>query len=211
MPYVDHTGSSLPIHFRHPDPKRGQPLDWSNFAGSVYFDNFRRTCESVSESIQLDHQAGTARQYVLQLAYVGSQGQPPACDYEVSPGSPQTCNAIAPSPSPIQRTCNRLAGAGDSDHCGAFGRIVPTSFSWNTIPAGASSSRTVQAGPTTLNAGTVVGSNGITLVGLRNTHLSLCDPMTGLQLPRHRCTVFSGIFSEDTIAHRTYNSLQAAI
>jgi hypothetical protein len=44
---------------------------------------------------------------------------------------------------------------------------------------------------------------------LRKYSSPLCDPLTGNQCPATGVPVFSGIFSEDTIAHSNYNSLQA--
>jgi hypothetical protein len=53
-------------------------------------------------------------------------------------------------------------------------------------------------------------SNGqqITLVGIRPFSSPLCNPLTGTGCPTQGTPVFSGIFSEDTIAHSNYNSLQ---
>jgi hypothetical protein len=60
---------------------------------------------------------------------------------------------------------------------------------------------------------TVTGAAGgtpITLVGIRRYSSPLCNPLTGTGCPvASGAPVFSGIFSEDTIAHSNYNSLQA--
>jgi hypothetical protein len=61
---------------------------------------------------------------------------------------------------------------------------------------------------------TVTGAPGtgtpITLVGLRPYSSPLCNPLSGAGCPTASgAPVFSGIFSEDTIAYSNYNSLQA--
>ena len=50
----------------------------------------------------------------------------------------------------------------------------------------------------------------VTLVGIRQYSSPLCNPLTAVGCPTTSgVPVFSGIFSEDTIAHSNYNSLQA--
>jgi hypothetical protein len=58
--------------------------------------------------------------------------------------------------------------------------------------------------------GTTVGSNGITLDGLRPYSSPLCNPLTGSGCPVSGVPVFSSIFAQDTIANSGYNSLQAS-
>jgi len=214
MPYVDQTGSVFTNPFSGIlTPKRGTPLDWSNFAGSVYFGQFPPNMRpQYQNQYNLTIKRELPGNMLLQLAYVGSQGHRLLATYEVSPGSPQTCNAIAAIAvaNPADVLTASPAAGGTQTTCGAFGEdssyfILPGT----QIPAGGLVLPYGPSGPTTLNAGTVVGSNGITLVGLRKYSSPLCDPMTGLQCPATGVPVFSGIFSEDTIAHSNYNSLQA--
>jgi hypothetical protein len=141
---------------------------------------------------------------LLQVAYVGSQGHRLLATYEVNPGNPQTCLDLA------------ALGQG----CGPFGEDSPYSF---TLPQGQVLHRPyVGGGPNGQNipcsitkpssACIVTGAAGgtpITLVGIRPYSSPLCDPLTGTGCPASGAPVFSGIFSEDTIAHSNYNSLQA--
>jgi hypothetical protein len=61
-------------------------------------------------------------------------------------------------------------------------------------------------------AGTTVGPQGITLVGLRPYSSPQCDPMTGTGCPTASgVPVFSSIFAQDTIANSAYNSFQASL
>jgi hypothetical protein len=58
------------------------------------------------------------------------------------------------------------------------------------------------------------GGTPITLIGLRPYSSPLCNPLspTGVGCPvASGVPVFSGVFSEDTIAHGNYNSLQALV
>jgi hypothetical protein len=67
-------------------------------------------------------------------------------------------------------------------------------------------------GPTkVLPAGTVVGANGITLVGLRPFSSPNCDPSTGTGCPVDGLPVFSSIFQQGTISSSAYNALQVSL
>jgi len=213
-PYVDQTGAVFTNPFTGIlNPKRGTALDWSNFAGSVFFGQFPPNMRpQYQNQYNLTIKRELPGNLLLQVAYVGSQGHRLLATYEVSPGSPQTCNAIAAiaaaNPADVL-TASPLAG-GTQTTCGAFGEdssyfILPGT----QIPTGGLVLPYGPSGPTTLPGGSLVGSNGITLVGLRKYSSPLCDPQTGLQCPATGVPVFSGIFSEDTVAHSNYNSFQA--
>src|SRR6202011_6340053 len=55
------------------------------------------------------------------------------------------------------------------------------------------------------------GGLPIDLVGLRRYSSPNCDPISGNGCPVDGRPVFSNIFTEDTIAHSNYNSLQAML
>ena len=96
--------------------------------------------------------------------------------------------------------------------CSSFGEDSEYFISPGTvIPAGGLQLPYGPTGPTTVAAGTVVGPNGITLVGLRPYSSPNCNPMTGASCPVDGTPVFSGIFSENTVARSNYNSLQASV
>ncbi len=56
-----------------------------------------------------------------------------------------------------------------------------------------------------------MGPNGITLVGIRTYSSPLCQPLTGTGCPVDGIPVFSNIFTENTVAHSNYNSLQVML
>ena len=211
MPYVDQTGAVFANPFTGIlNPPRGQPIDWSNFAGSVYFGQFPPHMRpQYQDQYNLTIKRELPGNTLLQVAYVGSQGHRLLATYEVSPGAPQTCNAIAAIAA--ANPGNVLTALGGSETtCSSFGEDSPYFILPGTpIPSGGLYLPYGPSGPTTLAAGSVVGSQGITLVGLRRYSSPLCDPLTGQQCPATGVPPFSGIFSEDTIAHSNYNSLQA--
>jgi hypothetical protein len=206
MPYVDQTGAVFANPFNGIlSPKRGTAVDWSNFASSVYFGQFPANMRpQYQDQYNLTIKRELPGNMLLQVAYVGSQGHRLLATYEVNPGNPQTCLDLA------------NLGQG----CGPFGEDSPYSF---VLPAGQTFHLPyVGGGPNGQNipcsilkpstACVITGATGgtpITLVGLRPYSSPLCDPLTGTGCPTSGAPVFSGIFSEDTIAHSNYNSLQA--
>ncbi|HET6932419.1 MAG TPA: carboxypeptidase regulatory-like domain-containing protein [Candidatus Acidoferrum sp.] len=205
-PYVDQTGAVFSNPFKGIlNPPRGTALDWSNFAGSVYFGQFPANMRSqYQDQYNLTIKRELPGNMLLQLAYVGSQGHRLLATYEVNPGNPNTCNDLA------------ALGQG----CGPFGEDSPYQF---TLPAGQVFHLPyVGGGPNGQNipcsiqhpsaACVITGQPGgtpITLVGTRLYSSPLCNPLTGTGCPVTGVPPFSGIFSEDTIAHSNYNSFQA--
>jgi hypothetical protein len=211
---VDQTGAVFSNPFTGIlNPKRGKALDWSNFAGSVYFGQFPSNMRpQYQDQYNLTIKRELPGNTLLQVAYVGTQGHRLLATYELSPGAPQTCNTIAAiaAANPADVLSASPSAGGTQTTCGSFGEDSPYFIAPGTqIPAGGLFLPYGPNGPKTLAAGTVVGSNGVTLVGLRKYSSPLCDPLTGNQCPATGVPVFSGIFSEDTIAHSNYNSLQA--
>jgi hypothetical protein len=204
MPYVDQTGAVFANPFNGIlSPKRGTAIDWSRFASSVYFGQFPANMRpQYQDQYNLTIKRELPGNMLLQVAYVGSQGHRLLATYEVNPGNPQTCLDLA------------SLGQG----CGPFGEDSPYSF---TLPAGQTFHLPyVGGGPNGQNipcsilkpstACVITGAAGgtpITLSGIRPYSSPLCDPLSGAGCPA--APVFSGIFSEDTIAHSNYNSLQA--
>jgi hypothetical protein len=208
-PFVDQSGNTFPNPFTGIlSPRRGQPLDWSGFLSSVYFGEFPTNMRpQYSNQYNLTFKRQLPGDILLQVGYVGSQGHRLLATYEVNPGNPTTCLDI-----------NTIIG---SDTCGPFGEDTAYSF---TVPQGQVLHLPyAPGGPNGQNipclpfsaapaACTVTGAAGgtpITLVGLRPYSSPLCDPLTGTGCPTGGAPVFSGIFSEDTIARSNYNSLQA--
>ncbi len=217
-PYVDQTGAVFSNPFTGIlNPKRGTPLDWSNFAGSVYFGQFPSNMRpQYQNQYNLTIKRELPGNTLLQVAYVGSQGHRLLATYEVNPGNPTTCNqlqAVSTFYSPflsngVTPNPNRNDAFSAAYTCGAFFEDSAFSLPAGSLPAGFTINLPYGSVPSV--TGSASNPNpAITLVGLRKYSSPLCEPLNGVGCPATSVPVFSGIFSEDTIAHSNYNSLQA--
>jgi hypothetical protein len=118
-PYVGQNGTISPNPFTGIlNPPRGQAIDWSRFAGSIYFGQFPANMRpQYSDQYNLTIKRQLPGDILLQVAYVGSQGHRLLATYEVNPGNPTTCNDLA------------ALGQG----CGPLSEDTPYSF---TLPPG---------------------------------------------------------------------------
>ncbi len=207
-PYIDQNGTvyANPFHGIL-NPPRGTPVDWSVFQSSVYFGQFPANLRmQYSDQYNLTIKRQVGNDIMVQVGYVGSQGHRLLASYELNPGNP--------------RTCNDLAALGQG--CSAFGEDGAYSF---TLPAGqvfhlpyAPGGPNGQNIPCPVNnapaACTITGAAGgtpITLVGIRQYSSPLCNPLTATGCPVNGTPVFSGIFTENTVAWSNYNSFQAML
>jgi Carboxypeptidase regulatory-like domain/TonB dependent receptor len=181
------------------NPPRGQPVDWSVFRPILLFGEFQphmRTQYSVQYNFGIQREL--ARNLVLQLGYVGSQGHRLLVSNDLNRATPQTCLDIAaiaaadPSGNSVSSfgspgaTCNQFAEDNQ------FTVSVPNGFTFH-MPNGSKVAGTGQ----TLN-----------FVGIRPFSSPNCNAATGNQCPPDGVPVFSNIFAQDTIANSSYNSLQ---
>jgi hypothetical protein len=178
-------------------PVPGTPVDFSIFRPIVLFGEMQPHLKSqYSEQYNLGITHELARDLVVSVGYVGSQGHRLLASRDLNPGNAQTCLDL-------------IATLGDGS-CGPF--FSDSSF---FIPAGtviAPQGLHLPYGPVNfVPGGTVVGSNGITLVGLRQFSSPFCNPMTGAGCPPDGIPVFSSIFAQDEVASSNYNSLQVSI
>jgi hypothetical protein len=195
-PYLDQSGDVFPNPFNGIlNPPRGQAIDWSQFRPMTFFGEFPANLRmQYSDQYNLTIKRQLPGEILFQVGYVGSQGHRLLASYEINVGNPTTCNQL-----------NTILGAGT---CGPFGEDSAYTIPAGTvIPAGGfqlpynagSGGLVVPAGPL---------ANPITLVGIRQYSSPLCQPLTGVGCPSDGTPVFSGIFSENTVAKSNYNSLQ---
>jgi len=179
------------------NPQRGQPVDWGMFRPILLFGQFQPKMRSqYSAQYNLTIERELTRDLKLQVGYVGSQGHRLLATHDVNYGNPQTCldlNAVLGD-----GTCGQYFA--DSTFFIDPGTVLPVDFH---LPYAQNNS--------VIPAGTTVGPNGITLVGLRRYSSPQCDPLTGTGCPADGIPVFSSIFAQDTIANSAYNSLQASL
>jgi carboxypeptidase family protein len=182
------------------EPKSGTPVDFSLFRPILLYGQFQPNMRTqYSAQYNLNIQRELAKDLVLQVGYVGSQGHRLLATHDINFGNPQTCLDL-------QAITDNNPGAGTD--CGQFG----ADFAY-TVPAGV----TIPAqglhlpyGPTKFVPAGVL-ANDITLVGLRPYSSPNCDPMTGTGCPPDSIPVFSSVFAQDTIANSDYNSFQAMV
>lgn len=212
-PFIDQTGYQYPNPFNGIlSPAPGTPIDWSSFRPILLYGDLQPNLRAqYSEQYNLTIQRQLSKDTVLQLGYVGSQGHRLLDSHDINYGNPQTClgliniananpNAVLTANGGSPTTC----GPGEADN--SF-FVTPGTV----IPAGGLQLPYNPGGPTFLPAGTVVGANGITLVGLRPYSSPNCHPLSGVGCPADGVDVFSDIFAEDTIGNSNYNSFQAML
>lgn len=179
------------------NPTRGQPVDWGMFRPILLFGQFQPKMRSqYSAQYNLTIERELTRDMKLQVGYVGSQGHRLLATHDLNYGNPQTCldlNAVLGD-----GTCGQYFA--DSTFTIPGGTVLPVDFH---LPYAQNNS--------VIPAGTTLGPNGITLVGLRRYSSPQCDPLTGTGCPADGIPVFSSIFAQDTIANSAYNSLQASL
>jgi hypothetical protein len=206
-PFLDQSGEfSYPNPFGLPslagvngilNPPRGQGVDWGMFRPILLFGQFQPHMRSqYSAQYNLTIERELTRDLKLQVGYVGSQGHRLLATHDLNYGNAQTCLDL-----------NAVLGDGS---CGQYyadstffidpGTVLPVDFH---LPYAQNNS--------VIPAGTTVGADGITLVGLRRYSSPQCDPLTGTGCPADGIPVFSSIFAQDTIANSSYNSLQASL
>ncbi len=199
-PFVGQDGTvySNPFH-GVVNPPRGEPVDWSAFRPILLFGQFQpslRTQYSVNYNFTIQHQIG--KNLLVQAGYAGAQGHRLLATHDLNYGLAQPCLDL----NRLSETTGNSALA-----CGAFGADNAYTIAANEIPDGFTLH--LPYGP----AAQVTGPNPdpITLVGLRRYSSPLCNPLTGAGCPPGGVPVFSSIFSEDTIANSSYNSLQIGV
>jgi hypothetical protein len=207
-PFVDQTGATYPNPFNGIlNPPRGQPIDWSTFRSILLYGQFPKQLRTqYSAQYNLTIKRELPGNMLFQIGYVGSQGHRLLASYDLNHGNPNTCNDLAAIAADPANASLALSGCGPQSADNFFflppGTVIP-----NTPDGGLLLPYNAGSGGTVVAPGTV-GPNGITLVGLRPYSSPLCQPLTGVGCPADGVAVFSNIFSENTVAHSNYNSLQ---
>jgi Carboxypeptidase regulatory-like domain/TonB dependent receptor len=189
-------------------PVRGKPVDWSIFRPLLLFGEFQPNMRSqYSEQYNFTIQREIAKDLLLQVGYVGTQAHRLLQTVELNPGQAQPCLDLAAIPGVLNFP------GGPTLTCGPFSAdtefFVPPN---TTIPAqGLHLPYNAGSGGLVVPGGTVVGPNGITLVGLRPRSSPFCQPLTGTGCPADGVPVFGSIFAQNTVGNSVYNSLQVLL
>lgn len=210
-PFIAQTGTVNPNPFNGIlSPAPGTPQDWASFRPMLLYGDFQPKMRTqYTAQYNLTVQRELARDVVLQLGYVGSQGHRLLASHDINAANPQTCLDII-----------ALANANPANvtSYGAQGSCAPFSEDNQysvTLPA---SNGSILPNGFHLPNGQVVQSAGQTLnlVGLRPYSSPNCNPngpafTAGTGCPIDGVPVFTNIFAEDTIAASAYNSFQASL
>jgi hypothetical protein len=199
-PFVDTAGNVYPNPFNGIlSPKPGTQIDWASFRPILlYGDEQPHIRTQYSEQYNLNFQRELGKDTVLQLGYVGSQAHRLLVTHDINYANPQTCLDLNATLG--DGTCAQYYG--DSAFSIPAGTVIaPQGLHLPYNPGGS----------TFIPGGTVVGSNGITLVGLRPYSSPNCHPLSGQGCPTDGVPVFSSIFAQDTVGNSNYNSLQAML
>ena len=193
-------------------PKPGTSVDWSAFRPILLFGELQPNLRAqYTTQYNLGIQKEVAKDLVLSIGYVGSQGHRLLVTRDLNFGNPQTCLDL-------QAMSNTYADSNLA--CGPYFAdspfFIPTTEGAvpTVAPVGGLHLPYGVNGPSVIPAGTRIDSvapNGITLVGLRQYSSPRCDPLSGNGCPSDGVPVFSSIFSQDTAAASNYNSLQASL
>ncbi len=204
-PFIDQGGNVASNPFTGIlNPPRGTPIDWTRFQNSVFFGQFPANLRlQYSDQYNLTIKRELPHDILFQIGYVGSQGHRLLASYELNTSAvtAQACNQLQAISNFYANTNPGLASA---YACGSFGEDGAYNLPANTIPAGF----TLNLPYGSVSSVTGPNPNPITLVGLRPYSSPLCQPTTGVGCPANGTPVFSGIFTENTIAKSNYNSLQ---
>jgi hypothetical protein len=218
-PFVTQAGTVNPNPFNGVlNPPRGQAIDWASFRSILLFGQFPsqlRTQYSAQYNLTIKREL--PGNILFQIGYVGSQGHRLLASYDINHGNPDTCNGLAAIPGVLTGPGGSPTSCSSQSADGSFyippGTVIPSitniynpSVNGLVLPYNAAS-----GGSLSVPSGTVVGSNGITLVGLRQYSSPLCQPLSGTGCPADGVPVFSNIFTENTVAYSNYNSLQVLV
>jgi hypothetical protein len=217
-PFVTQGGSVNPNPFNGIlNPPRNQPIDWSSFRSILLYGQFPRNLRTqYSAQYNFTIKRELPGNILFQIGYVGSQGHRLLASYDINHGNPDSCNGLAAIPTVLDGAGGNPSTCGPQSADNSFyippGTVIPNitniydpGFNGLILPYNAG------GGSLQVPAGTVVGPNGITLVGLRPYSSPLCQPLTGAGCPADGIAVFSNIFTENTVAHSNYNSLQVLL
>jgi Carboxypeptidase regulatory-like domain len=212
-PFLDQTGTANPNPFNGIlNPPRGTPIDWASFRSILLFGEFPKILRpQYSDQYNLTIKRELPGNILFQIGYVGTQGHRLLASYDINHGNPNSCNDLALIPQTLDGPGGNPLTCGPTDADSSFfvpaGTVIPSTPDGGLVlPYNAAS-----GGSLLVPSGTTVGPAGITLVGLRKYSSPNCQPLTAVGCPADLIPVFSNIFSEDTVAHSNYNSLQVLV
>ncbi len=207
-PFVGQDGTITPNPFNGIiTPKPGDNVDWAGFRPIILFGELEPKLRAqYTAQYNFGITRELARDLVLSVGYVGSQGHRLLATKDINFGNPQTCIDL-------QNLFDTGNAAYAGTQCGPF--FADSAYGFVLQPGDSLTLPNNQVVTGAAGAGTPIG-----LVGLRKYSSPRCDPTNGWDpvnqifingCPNDGVPVFSSIFAQDTIAASNYNSLQASL
>ncbi len=213
-PFVTQGGSTLPnVSDAFLNPPRNQPVDWALYRPILLFGQFPtklRTQYSAQYNLTIKREL--KGNILVQVGYVGSQGHRLLAIHDQNAANAQTCIDLAN----LNQGCAPFGEDSQYQFVLPPGQVLHMPYIGGATPGGPNVpcpiNKTTAA--CTITGAPVTGTP-INLVGLRpyaspNCNPTSTDPLTS-GCPADGTEVFNSIFSEDTVAHSNYNSLQALL
>jgi len=213
-PFVSQAGTINPNPYNGIlNPTPGQPQDWQRFRPIELFGEFQPHMRTqYTAQYNLSIQRELARDLMLQVGYVGTQGHRLLASHDINPSNPQTCLDIIAL---AKANPGNVSSFGSPATCGPALEDTQFNISPTAIaPPGGFHVPYGPNGPTVIPAGTPISSvapTGLNLVGLRPYSSPTCNPFNGANCPADGIPVFTDIFAEDTIANSNYNAFEAML
>jgi len=213
-PFVTQGGSTLPnVSDAFLNPPRNKPVDWALYRPILLFGQFPTTLRTqYSAQYNFTIKRELKGNILVQVGYVGSQGHRLLAIHDQNAANAQTCIDLAN----LGQGCAPFGEDSQYQFVLPPGQVLHMPYIGGSTPGGPNV-------PCPINkftaACTITGAPGtgtpINLVGLRpyaspNCNPTATDPLTS-GCPADGTEVFNSIFSEDTVAHSNYNSLQALL
>jgi hypothetical protein len=204
-PFVSQDGSTKPnVSDAFLSPPRNQPVDWSLYRPIVLFGQFPKTLRTqYSAQYNLTIKRELPGDILVQVGYVGTQGHRLLAIHDQNAAAAQPCLDLQ-AISDYYTNVNPNLALANAYACGPFFEDSAFNLPANSVPAGFTLHLPYGSVPSV-----GPGNPAITLVGLRPFSSPNCQPTTGVGCPTDGTEIFGSIFSEDTVAHSNYNSLQA--
>src|SRR5262249_33772111 len=182
--------------------------DWSLFRPALLFGEFQphlRTQYSEQYNFTIERQFG--KDFLLRVAYVGTQGHRLLASRDLNYGNALTCLDI--------NTITNDATCGPFGADSQYTLTVPAGFAFHLpyMPraGGGPNIPCPQVGAPSGCIFTPAVDTDINLVGLRPYSSPNCNPLTSAGCPADGVPIFSNIFSEDTVGNSNYNALQLSL
>lgn len=216
LPFQYQDGTSAPNPFNGIlNPARGTPVDWSVFRPMLFYGQWPANMKAqYAEQYNLTIQREIAKDLVFQIGYVGRQGHRQLATRDLNPGNAQTCldlQSLADSTGNADLSCGQFYADSSYSFTLPSGSVFHLPYVGGSTPGGPNIPCPLVNAPAACTVTGAALGTPITLVGLRPYSSPNCDPLSGGGCPIDNVPVISSIFSQDTIANSSYNSLQASL